>query len=303
MGYVPVSYAKVCVRTWHLPCLYITLKSISGATKGNITDHFAISGNRADVNAKESTQETLVSLIGMALGVWLSKFLQSLEKLNKLQDAETCGADERDVQDQTCQGLNRVLTTEIITWTIFLVLTFIHVWANYIGVQTLRLRTMNYERARIALQPVIEECGRYTINNKQSKDDNKRDNSAEIVKRCTKKLPSPEYVSESLWTSILRMFRDRELHLGVRVKDLLRKEWSEEQWVFLRDEFDKEMYMIVADMDTCRKPSISVMMKLNAVDHDELKAFVHAHVLAWCMNQNVCNPKIETSLMQELVLR
>lgn len=239
----------------------------------------------------------------MALGVWLSKLLQSLEKFNKLQNTESCDVDERGPQDQTCQKLNQILTTETITWVIFLILTLIHVWANYIGVQALSLRTLNYERTRMALRHVIEECGRYAINNEQSKEDDKRDDLAEIVQRCTQKLPSPEFVSESLWTSILGMFGDRELHLGVRVKDFLRKEWSEAQWVFLRDEFEKEMYMIAVHRDTSCKPSISVMMNLNAADHDQLKALVHAHVLAWCVNQYACNTKIETLLMQKLVVR
>ena len=52
----------------------------AGATKGNITDHFAISGNRADCQSKESTQETLISLVGMCLGVWLANILHKLER-------------------------------------------------------------------------------------------------------------------------------------------------------------------------------------------------------------------------------
>mmetsp|Transcript_30668 Transcript_30668/g.67366 ORF Transcript_30668/g.67366 Transcript_30668/m.67366 type:complete len:284 (+) Transcript_30668:81-932(+) len=52
----------------------------AGATKGSITHHFAIRGNMADLNAKESTQETLVSLLGMIMGIGLARYLHSLEK-------------------------------------------------------------------------------------------------------------------------------------------------------------------------------------------------------------------------------
>jgi hypothetical protein len=44
----------------------------AGATKSSITQHFAREGNMADLNAKEATQETLVSLMGMILGVTLA---------------------------------------------------------------------------------------------------------------------------------------------------------------------------------------------------------------------------------------
>ena len=54
---------------------------INMCVSGNITDHFAISGNRADCQSKESTQETLVSLVGMCCGVSFVNVLHRLEKI------------------------------------------------------------------------------------------------------------------------------------------------------------------------------------------------------------------------------
>ena len=48
----------------------------AGATKGRITQHFAVKGNMADLTAKESTQETLVSLLGMIGGILLAHLLR-----------------------------------------------------------------------------------------------------------------------------------------------------------------------------------------------------------------------------------
>ena len=270
-----------------------TLLVLEGATKGNITDHFSISGNRADVNAKESTQETLVSLIGMVLGVWLTKFLHA---------ASTCETrDDNPNDERVCKHTDsgRLMKVELITWTIFLVLTIIHVWANYVGVQRLRLRTLNRERAREALCPLIKECGRWVLNSANKTD------MKEVAEACLDKLPSPNYVSESLWKSITGMFFEGHLRLGIRIKDLVRLsssksfEWSQEQWDFLRDEFCKEKYMILVGA----MQSVSVMIHLGASDRDELKSFLHAHLLAWCLEQDESSQSNAALHKQQLITR
>ena len=73
-------FAQMLVHS--LPHLYLPLIIISsisfaclgiaaGAAKARISAHFAKEGHLADVTAKESTQETAVSLIGMVIG-WVS---------------------------------------------------------------------------------------------------------------------------------------------------------------------------------------------------------------------------------------
>lgn len=92
-----------------------TLCGISaGATKGRITQHFSRHGNMADLSAKESTQETLVSLLGMIGGVAVAQLLQRVQYS--------------------------------FTWILFAVLTVVHVWANYKGVKVLKFATLNQER-------------------------------------------------------------------------------------------------------------------------------------------------------------
>uniref|UniRef100_M1CQX4 Protein root UVB sensitive/RUS domain-containing protein n=1 Tax=Solanum tuberosum TaxID=4113 RepID=M1CQX4_SOLTU len=45
----------------------------SGATRAALTQHFALENNAADIAAKEGSQETLATMIGMALGMLLAR--------------------------------------------------------------------------------------------------------------------------------------------------------------------------------------------------------------------------------------
>ena len=85
----------------------------AGATRVTITEHFARRGNLADVAAKEGSQETAVTLLGMACG-WL-----------------LAGA---------------VNGRPLAAWAAFLALTLVHVVANYRAVRALALRTLNRGR-------------------------------------------------------------------------------------------------------------------------------------------------------------
>ena len=358
-----------------LPSPYLVVTSIStlckvacgisaGATKGNITDHFAICGNRADVNAKESTQETLVSLVGMAVGVCLARWLHRLEKANQvdgvvdnieegirktgacISSGNTANVDVNALVGSTCinnyftmtRSSVMALITDVqtISWVIFLFLTIVHVWANYVGVQRLRLRTLNRERAQVALQSLVEDCGRWVIRGDETNQrknanysgifDDENDESSNLTPPeesiqhgdtststkelflCTviNKLPSPNSVSESLWSSIYGMFLPGVVHLGARLRDLVSCsftcKWSHQHLAFLCEEFRHENYMIFINevyegsgcrIDTRNKNmgkvsnesllNISVMMRIRADNRDELKAFLHAHILKWCI--------------------
>jgi hypothetical protein len=86
---------------------------IAGATKARISAHFARKGYLADVNAKESTQETAVALIGLVVGIWFAKFI---------------GDDDQSVK---------------IWFTLFLIL---HMYCNYRLVKVLVFNTLNPQR-------------------------------------------------------------------------------------------------------------------------------------------------------------
>ncbi|KAF2937979.1 protein root UVB sensitive 3 isoform X1 [Oryza sativa Japonica Group] len=91
----------------------------SGATRAALTQHFALANNAADISAKEGSQETLATMLGMGLGMLLAHVTRG----------HALGV-----------------------WVSFLSLTIFHMYANYKAVQSLSLTTLNYERSSILLQ-------------------------------------------------------------------------------------------------------------------------------------------------------
>mmetsp|Transcript_11883 Transcript_11883/g.25324 ORF Transcript_11883/g.25324 Transcript_11883/m.25324 type:complete len:590 (-) Transcript_11883:322-2091(-) len=318
----------------YLPSLYLVLTSTStlckvacgmaaGATKGNITDHFAITGNRADCQAKESTQETLVSLIGMCFGVWLGKVLHKLEKAGN--DSETCVVSQMTDACDNNPAKTTAVDVQLISWTIFITLTFIHVYANYVGMQMLRLRTLNRERAKVALQSVVKDCSLWVLEDQMGNDGNsceanedesisqkneKRPTSKEntskrlILDKASSRLLSPKSVSESLLKSMYGMVVPRNIHLGIHLKDLVlrfssskyQKTISESFW----GQWAGENYIIFIDRDKKNKCAVTVVLRESASNRDELKAFVHAQILEWSMEHD---PHLQKTMLANLFSR
>ena len=87
--------------------------------------HFARRNNLADVSAKESSQETAVTLLGLVCGMALA----SLTQVTRLQ-----------------------------AWIAFLGLTALHVVANWRAVASLTLVTLNQNRAWVAADAYIADA-------------------------------------------------------------------------------------------------------------------------------------------------
>ncbi|KAL4574329.1 hypothetical protein LXL04_021158 [Taraxacum kok-saghyz] len=107
----------------------------SGATRAALTQHFALQNNAADISAKEGSQETVATMIGMALGMLLAHI---------------------------------TMGHSTIIWLSFLSLTMFHMYevnfifmylANYKAVRCLNLTTLNCERSSILLQHFMETGG------------------------------------------------------------------------------------------------------------------------------------------------
>lgn len=91
----------------------------AGATRASMTSHFARAGNAADIAAKEASQETCVTLLGMCVGLALGRLVQ---------------------------------VAPYSVWPVFLALTALHVVANAKAVRSLRMTSLNRERTRLLLQ-------------------------------------------------------------------------------------------------------------------------------------------------------
>ncbi|KAK7274955.1 hypothetical protein RIF29_16057 [Crotalaria pallida] len=91
----------------------------SGATRAALTQHFALQDNAADISAKEGSQETVATMIGMALGMLVARI---------------------------------TIGHPLAIWFSFLSLTLFHMYANYRAVRCLALTSLNPGRSSILLQ-------------------------------------------------------------------------------------------------------------------------------------------------------
>lgn len=90
----------------------------AGSTRSSLTAHFAKQDNMADVAAKEGSQETAVTLIGLIVGMYFAKIANS---------------------------------SSVLIWISFALLTLLHVIANYNAVRCLRIPTINQQRASLLI--------------------------------------------------------------------------------------------------------------------------------------------------------
>lgn len=103
-----------------MACLGSIARAITGvaggSTRAALTLHFAKKNNAADISAKEGTQETATTLIGMLVGMGLTRCLQG---------------------------------SAVLLWITFLSLTVLHVYANIRAMRSLVLSSLNPSRLQL----------------------------------------------------------------------------------------------------------------------------------------------------------
>lgn len=85
----------------------------AGSSKASLSAHFARWGNLGELNAKDSSQETIISLLGMLAGTVVVSYI----------------------------------TTTAMTWTALIMLLAVHLEMNRRAVRAVALRTLNRQRA------------------------------------------------------------------------------------------------------------------------------------------------------------
>ncbi|KAJ8059978.1 hypothetical protein OCU04_011592 [Sclerotinia nivalis] len=93
----------------------------AGSSKASLSAHFAKQGNLAELNAKDASQETLISLLGMLVGTFVVSRISS----------------------QTA------------TWIALITLLSIHLGTNYLAVRSVTMRTLNRQRANLVISNFI----------------------------------------------------------------------------------------------------------------------------------------------------
>ncbi|KAL4808539.1 vitamin B6 photo-protection and homoeostasis-domain-containing protein [Aspergillus unguis] len=92
-----------------------------GSSKASLSAHFAKWGNLAEVNAKDSSQETVISLMGMLVGYLVVSHVTGFAA----------------------------------TWLTLLVLLALHLSLNYAAVRSVQMTTLNRQRANIVLSTLL----------------------------------------------------------------------------------------------------------------------------------------------------
>lgn len=203
----------------HVACVGSVCRALCGVAAGSvrssITAHFARADNLADVAAKEGSQETAVTLLGLIAGLLFA------------------------------QTVNRSVAA---IWVAFVMLTALHVYANYVAVHALQLRTLNRSRLDTLLR--FHEVGRL------------RDMVPNVVNQH-------DYVVRSLWTSIVGY----PIRMGVTLHGVI----STRSWRLTATAFQSSVYAIGVSGSRSR-PRVLVALTTEATVWDELQAYCHVRV-------------------------
>ncbi|KAI9716001.1 MAG: hypothetical protein M1812_005635 [Candelaria pacifica] len=95
----------------------------AGSSKASLSAHFAKWGNLGELNAKDSSQETIISLLGMLVGSLVVSHI----------------------------------TTPFTTWTSLILLLSIHLATNHAAVRAVSMHTLNRQRANIVFTTLFEK--------------------------------------------------------------------------------------------------------------------------------------------------
>jgi hypothetical protein len=193
---------------------------VCASSKAILSSHFAREGNIGELNAKDGSQETVVSLIGMWLGgVLVSKVQGNLG-----------------------------------TWACLLPLLALHLWANWKAVSSVRLTSLNHDRASILFTAALQGYVK---------------NIDEVGKN-----------ESVLGLSRYSPLRSNTFRVGVSVADFLDhlsrsiSDDDEKSKCFgsLLEVFEDEEYVLWCDI---RSKSGAVMLKESATGETQAKALCH----------------------------
>lgn len=113
--------ARVMVLSFS-SCLRALCGVCAGSAKASLSAHFAKKGNLGELNAKDSSQETVISLLGMLAGSVVVSWV----------------------------------TTPMATWATLIALLSIHLATNYAAVKAVSMNSLNRQRANIVFSQLLD---------------------------------------------------------------------------------------------------------------------------------------------------
>ncbi|KAF1989901.1 DUF647-domain-containing protein [Aulographum hederae CBS 113979] len=222
-----------------------------GSSKSSLSAHFARWNNLGEVNAKDSSQETVISLVGMMLGTLLVSWL----------------------------------STPLATWTTLLSLIAIHLFINRLGVRAVKMRTLNRQRATVLFSNLLEHDKVLS-----PRDVSKREYIFEPQKKGSLVQTSGAVVGHcSIGVSLkpllecLATSQDRRptgsVSLGAVDLSVLLTLFRREWYMLWYRQIQPRWY----EQHASPRAEIFVSLKDGATSEAQLQAWYHAQLLAWVL--------------------
>ncbi|XP_012944155.1 RUS family member 1 [Aplysia californica] len=204
-----------------------------GATRAALTQHQARRNNMADVSAKDGSQETLVNLIALLCNLVLVPLVSGQQYL---------------------------------VWPLYVVFTFLHIFANYKAVAAVRMETINQTRLYFITRWYLE---------KEEVLDVKTVNQLEPV--------------------IFPIRRTMNINLGVSFSEITQSGVS---FAVLRDVYERSMTEYILGVDFKRR-EINIVLSQSSDTLDQLQACFHAELINFIV-EKVQKGEELTSKLQKL---
>lgn len=196
-----------------------------GATRAALTLHQAQRNNMADVSAKDSSQESLSNLIGLIL---------NLVVVSMVTDSPRSIA------------------------FIVVILTVLHLYANYRAVRAVCMATFNQSRLHCVVRSWLET------------------GSVLGVQQCN--------LAEPVWTGLCR-FAIRNLTIGCSVTQL--SKLMHQQLRYAVSLFHDEGYILLLDESANRCANVCILLKKESGSLEQMKAVFQAEIIDYLL----CNKK------------
>ncbi|KAK2060136.1 DUF647-domain-containing protein [Colletotrichum caudatum] len=225
--------------------LYSASGVVGNASKSSLSGHFAKWNNLGELNAKDMSQETAISLMGMITGT----FVVSL------------------------------LTDSKATWAVLLFLLAVHLFLNWKGVRAVKSRSLNRQRANIVFSALYykeEVLTPVLVSERELIFEWRggsvfRWNSGKVLGHCDYGV-SLEEILQSLASGHKRM---RSFHLSTLGLATLLNLYDKEEYV---------LWCVVSEpvyYDAASRIKVMVVLKNGVSPRSQLKAWFHGLLLTW----------------------
>jgi hypothetical protein len=234
-----IRFLVLCISS----ILFSAAGVAGGASKSSLSGHFAKCNNLGELNAKDGSQETVISLAGMMTGTLIVSWL----------------------------------TTPFRTWAALLSLLALHFVLNRIGVRAVEMRSLNRQRANIAFSSFLSSNKILTPSEVSKRERIFESHGGSVIRWNSESIIGYSRFGVSI-NVLLSSLAEGDIHTKTGAMTLEKVSLST-----LMESFEDEDYILWCQSKNRDRPSelvIMVVLKEGAVAQSQLKAWYHSLLLA-----------------------